>query len=325
MQMHSMVMLSILVVNGGFCAATAQSAEMEVEMVSSGADTLSPPTNREELLGQIKVCEDALRNAKSIHAAPLTLARIELTIGGLYEDAGVYPQAETAYRSSVDLVREGHTQSLAVALGQLAGLHTVMGEFRESKKEDIEVLALWQQLGDARGVAFAEIDIANAEIRQRKPSKAIDEAQKAFALMGNDPAALASDRIAVRQTLGYALSEGHRCIEAIQVLDDALQLDKSNFGDDGLPAGIGYYVLGHAAWNCGRRADAAAWMQRGIDRMKRDVGWGHPVYITAMSEYAKFLRESGQKEQAASAEREIRMSQSVVDARTLGAPVSALR
>jgi hypothetical protein len=92
-----------------------------------------------------------------------------------------------------------------------------------------------------------------------------------------------------------------------------------------LPVGIGYYMLGHAAWNCGQPADAAAWMQRGIDRMKRDLGWGHPVFITAMTDYAKFLRERGQKEEAASAEREIRMSQSVVDARTLGSPVSALR
>lgn len=322
MQMHSMVMLSILVVNGGFSVATAQPTE--VQSPSSKTDTLALTSNRDELLRQIEVCQDALRNAKSIHAAPLTLAKIELTIGERYEDAGSYRQAEAAYQSGVDLVREGHPQSLAVAIGQLARLHTVMGEFRKSEKESLEVLALWQQLGDTRGVAFTQIALANIEIREHRFSKAIDDAQKAFAVVGNDPDVLPSDRIAVRQTLGYALSEDQRCSEALHVLNDALQLDKSNFGDDGLPVGIGYYLLGHAAWNCGQPADAAAWMQRGIDRMKRDLGWGHPVYITAMTEYAKFLRERGQKEEAASAEREIRMSQSVVDARTLAAPVSAL-
>jgi tetratricopeptide (TPR) repeat protein len=322
MQMHSMAMLSILFVSGGFSVATAQPAEMQSPSITAG--TLSLTSNREELLRQIKVCEDALRNAESIHAAPLTLAKIEMMIGGLYEDAGAYPQAEAAYQSALDLVRRGHPQSMAVVLRQLAGLHAIMGEFRKSEKESIETLALWQQLGDARGVAFTQVDLANAEIREHKFSKAIENAQKALAVIGNDSAVQASDRIGVRQTLGYALSEDQRCGEAMEVLNGALQLDKSNFGDDGLPVGIGYYVLGHAAWNCGQPADAAAWMQRGIDRMKRDLGWGHPVYITAMTEYAKFLRERGQEEEAASAEREIRMSQSVVDARTLGAPVSAL-
>jgi tetratricopeptide (TPR) repeat protein len=322
MQKPAVAMFSILFAVG-VAAGTQPCAEAQSPF--SNAAALPITSNREEALRQIKVCEDALRNAESAHAGPLTLARIEIMMGGLYEDAGAYPQAEAIYQSAVDLVRKDHPQSLAVALGQLAGLHMMMGENRKSEKESLEALALWQQVGDARGVAFTQLDLANVEIKEHKPAKAVDDAQKALAVVGNDPAVLASDRIAVRQTLGYALSEDQRCGEAMPVLKDALQLDKSDFGDDSLPAGIGYYMLGHAAWNCGQPADAAAWMQRGIDRMKRDLGWGHPVFITAMTDYAKFLRERGQKEEAASAEREIRMSQSVVDARTLGSPVSALR
>lgn len=323
MQLHSLIILSLLFVNGPLPVARGQAGQMQNP--SSEASVLPLTTNREDLLRQIKVSQDALRNAESIHAAPLTLARIDLMIGGLYEDAGAYPQAEVSCHRAVDLVRKGHPQSLAVALSQLAGLHMLMGEARKSEKESFEALALWQQVGNARGIAFTQLDLANAEIKASKFAKAVDHAQEAFVVVGNDPAVLASDRIAVREALGYALSEDHRCSDAMPVLKEALQMDKSNFGDDSLPVGIGYYVLGHAAWNCGQSADAAAWMQRGIDRMKRDFGWGHPVYITAMTDYASFLRERGEKEQAASAEREIRMSQSVVDARTLAPPVSALR
>ena len=58
-------------------------------------------------------------------------------------------------------------------------------------------------------------------------------------------------------------------------------------------------------------------MARGTARMKVDLGWGHAVYINVMSDYAQFLRERGQLEAAAVAQREVRQAQSVVDVRSL--------
>jgi hypothetical protein len=57
--------------------------------------------------------------------------------------------------------------------------------------------------------------------------------------------------------------------------------------------------------------------------MKIDLGWGHVLYVNAISQYAKFLRQRGQVEEAASAERELRQMLSVVDARTMTASSSA--
>ena len=70
-------------------------------------------------------------------------------------------------------------------------------------------------------------------------------------------------------------------------------------------------------------ADAAEWMAQGIARMKVDLGWGHVIYLNAVRLYAQFLRQSGQTEQAEAAEREIKMVNAVVDARSLAPTVSA--
>jgi putative component of toxin-antitoxin plasmid stabilization module len=57
-------------------------------------------------------------------------------------------------------------------------------------------------------------------------------------------------------------------------------------------------------------------MRSGIERMKIDLGWGHAIYLNSMREYAVFLRRSGQLEEAASAQSEVRRAESIVDARS---------
>ena len=69
--------------------------------------------------------------------------------------------------------------------------------------------------------------------------------------------------------------------------------------------------------------DAAELMAQGTARMKVDLGWGHTIYLNAMTQYARFLRQRGQKEAAATAEREIKMANAVVDARSLTTSSSA--
>jgi len=324
MRRHVLVTMSLAASLAGASAA-AQIANSARPVVQS---TPARSPDRNELLRQVKLCEDALRHAESVHAAPETLAKIELVFGGLELDLGAYPQSEAAMQQAVKLLRGGSPQEVADALGRLAVVHIAMGEGGKAEKEDHEELALLEQAGEVRGSALARIDLANAEIKQQHFSKAIVDAQEALKVISDDPAVDASDRIAARQTLGSALCGARRCEEAIPVLKSALELSKTSYGQDSLATGIDYYLLGQVAWQCGDPADAAGWMQRGTARMKVDLGWGHVIYLRAMSEYAKFLRERGQTEQADSAEREVRMARSVVDARTLSAapaPASGLR
>ena len=51
--------------------------------------------------------------------------------------------------------------------------------------------------------------------------------------------------------------------------------------------------------------------------MKADFGWDRSLYLNAMRQYARFLRESGQLEAAVNAEAVVNQADAVVDARTL--------
>ncbi|HXE06809.1 MAG TPA: hypothetical protein VN612_02855 [Acidobacteriaceae bacterium] len=317
--MHPPLVLSVVALVAGTIAAQSQTATK----AQSGAPLMA---DREAILGEIKVCEDARRKAEAGHAAPATLAKMDVLAGSLYEDIRAYPEAEALLQHAVKELRGAPPAELGNALGELAALHIAMDEHGKAEKESRESLALFEQAGDVKGVAMAHVDLANAEIDNRHFAQAVDDAQKAMTVLADDPATDIVERIAVRQTLGFALGGAGRCSEAMPVLKNAMEIAGTAYGQDSLAVGVEKYLMGRTAWNCGDMVDADAWMGKGIARMKVDLGWGHMVYLSAVSQYAKFLRERGQKEEAAAEEREIRMANAVVDARTIStAPVNGLR
>jgi hypothetical protein len=54
-------------------------------------------------------------------------------------------------------------------------------------------------------------------------------------------------------------------------------------------------------------------MEEGTSMMKEQLGWGHPAYLSALGQYARFLRENRLVEDAETVERQIRRAEAVVD------------
>lgn len=181
----------------------------------------------------------------------------------------------------------------------------------------MEALHIREQIGDPIGIALTWNDLASLYVRQRRFAKALDYAQRAMPLLASNSKVEAGDRITIRQTLAYALCGMHQCVRAIPILEDALELARDNFGTDSLAVGIASYLLGYAYWQNGQLDEAADYMQRGVERMKQDWRWGHPLYVNAVEQYAKFLRQRGQIEFAEVEERELRQMAAVVDVRSL--------
>jgi hypothetical protein len=50
--------------------------------------------------------------------------------------------------------------------------------------------------------------------------------------------------------------------------------------------------------------------------MKQDWDWGYTLYVNAVAQYAKFLRQRGQSESAALEERELKHMTETVDVRS---------
>jgi tetratricopeptide (TPR) repeat protein len=317
-----MIRLLIAVSMIGLAGISANGQQVSGNALQTGAGVSRGAgdfPDKPELLRRIAMYETAIQNAKATHPADASLAKIYLDLGGLYGDAAMYLKAEDAMRQGILLLRRGPQDKLAEAIGHLAVLHIGMGELREAEKEELEALRVRESVGEPVGTAETWNDLADVYVKQRQYKKAVDYATKAMEVLGNDPKVSADDRIAVRQTLGYALC-GERNFEmGVPLLQEAIEMAKSRYGADSLEVGVAYYLLGYASWQNGDLRNAAEWMGWGITRMKVDMGWGHPVYLNAVSQYAQFLRQQGQMEAADAEQREVRQAQAVVDVRTFTA------
>jgi len=294
----SMLMVALAMLTLGVVEALAdgqQIVEGAQQVAAGGARIASEFPDKPELMRRIGVWEALARKAETTHADAASMVKIYSNLGNLYEYAAIYPKAEEAMRREVSLLQAGPQDQLADALSHLATLHIVMGDPRAAEREQLAALRVREAAGDPQGIALTWNDLADFYIHQRQSKKALDYAQKAMDALGDNPKVDADGRIAVRQTLAYALCENHQSMQV----------------------GMAYFVLGDLSWKRGDMVNASEWMRRGTDRMKVDLGWGHTLYVNAMAEYARFLRERGQTEAATSAEREVRQAQSVVDARSL--------
>ncbi len=304
--------------------ASAQQAGGDASQAATGSvgsDAVFP--GKPELLRRIALYEAAEQSAERTHPGLESMVKIYYNLAALYEDVCMYAKSEAVMRREISLLRSGPQNELADAIGHLGVLHIAMGDLHQAEKDDLEALRIRESVGDPVGIALTWSDLSDVYIKLQHYKPALDYAQKAMAVLADNPKADVADRITVRQTLAYALCGLKQCGQAISVLKDALEMEKKAYGADSLMVGSGYYLLGYTAWQNGDMEDASTWMARGTARMKVDLGWGHTIYLNAMTQYAKFLRQRGQMEAAASAEREVKMANAVVDARSLSTSTSA--
>jgi hypothetical protein len=52
--------------------------------------------------------------------------------------------------------------------------------------------------------------------------------------------------------------------------------------------------MGYAEWKSGNHDRAEKLMKSGTMSIEAQLGWGHPTYIAAMTQYESFLEEAGQ-------------------------------
>jgi tetratricopeptide (TPR) repeat protein len=248
-----------------------------------------------------------------------TVVNLNRHLGATYADLAMYPRAEQAMQRAIELLRSGPEGELAAAISALAFLHVVTGEFRIAEKEGLEALRIRERVGEPVAIGNSWTQMAAFYLKRHEYKKAVEFGKKAVNVFDGAPGVDPVDPIGVRFTMARALCESRECTKAIPLLKQSIILAEGTYGKDGLPVGLGYFNLGYAYWHTGDMAGAAEWMERGMSRMKVELGWGHPVYLDALGQYALFLRGRGRKEEAALVERELRQAEAVVDVGSLAA------
>jgi tetratricopeptide (TPR) repeat protein len=245
------------------------------------------------------------------------LVMIYSNLGILYADAGMFLKAEDAVRRAIALLKNGPQDQLADQTEQLAVVHLAMSKMPQAEKEEKRALQIREAVGDPVGTALSESALAGLYGAERKSTKSLDYAERAYAVLAEHAGVSVADRVGVRHTLGFALTSTHHCDRGIGILEDALALTKINPGAGTMSPGYSEYLLGFGYWQCGDQNHAAEWLERGTTDMRGAYGWGHVMYVNAMKQYAQFLRESGQQQAAASAEAVVHQAETVVDASSL--------
>ncbi len=317
--LRAVLMLGLLTGAGGGMAVGQGGGGDAAQVNGATAAEEADFPNRSELLRRIALYEAAARRGEALHFSNAGLAKVYLSLGAVYADLAMYPKAEEAVRRGIALRRSGPESELAVATKDLSMLHIAMGALGDAEKEGLEALRIRERMGDPVAIADSWSELASVYLRRREYNKAVEIGQKAMDVLDGGPGVETVDRIALRFTVARALCESRECPKAIPLLKQSIELSEGAYGKDGLPVGLGYYLLGYAYWHTGDMAGAAEWMERGTTRMKVELGWGHPTYLDALGQYALFLRARGRTEDAAAVEREVRRAEAVVDVRSLAA------
>jgi tetratricopeptide (TPR) repeat protein len=304
--------------------------------VSAGAKTVGPVDNgnakggaeastptgweRPELLRQISIYEEAARKGEAAHASEGYLAKVYVGLASMYADLAMYPRAEEAMLRGIALLRRDAAAKpgeLASAIDDQAMLHVTMGDLDKGEKEGQEALRIRLKEGDRAAIGASYRQLAALYLTRREFKKAVEFGQRAMDAIGEDPKVSADDWVAVRYTVARALDESGSYGRAIPLLQQGIEQAKVLFGATSLPVGMGDYQLGVTYWHDGQTVEAARWLERGVALMKAELSWGHPTYINALRQYAKFLRQHGTEEAAVAVEREIHQADAKVDVSTM--------
>jgi hypothetical protein len=274
---------------------------------------------RAVLLQRISVYEAAAKEAEAAGASDDTVAKVYAQLASFYEEAGMYSQSEVALGHAVTLLRRNAESSsqLATNINYLGMLHAEMGKMREAEREELEALRLRQNAGDSLEIARSWNALSAFYFKERKYAPSRDLAQRALDEFSRDKQADVIDRISSRLNLSLALCYMKECPSAIPVLKDTIAISKIAFKPTDFPVGEGEFLLGFAYWKSGDVAGANEYMEEGTSMMKAQLGWGHPAYLNALGQYARFLRENRRVEDAEAIERQIRRAEGVVDVHSI--------
>jgi MalT-like TPR region len=145
---------------------------------------------------------------------------------------------------------------------------------------------------DILGLARSDVRFANLYLGEHKYEKSRTLAAKALASFAKDEHADTPDKSAAMIAMSLALCRQNRCGEAVPTLEALVALTRRCYADDSLPVGFALFLLGYANRANHNLVLADAYIKRGIDAMTQSLGWGHPMFLQALVQYSRLLRET---------------------------------
>lgn len=279
----------------------------------AGAQILTQILTRQDLEKQIQVYRSASLRAEPPLMAAVPAGRIWSQLGTLYEDAGMYEQSEIAFRHAIQLLTVPPVSRLDLARGMddMGTLYMERGNTKEAERDEQQALQLRLESIRQSDLARSWYHLATLYLREHRPAKARDYAERAVNELLADGNSGPDEKMNALFTLAASLCGSHQYPQAIVTIQRANRLVNSIYRPDDFPAGFGAFLLGYAYWKAGATSSAGEWMKKGAAIMQKQLGWGHPAYLSMMTQYARFLRKTHQTAAAHNIEEQVRSARTV--------------
>jgi tetratricopeptide (TPR) repeat protein len=266
---------------------------------------------KEDLRREIATYEASSLQAKTPDMTGLQAGRIWLHLGTLYQDAGMYYQAEQALEHAMRLLTLAPVSKpdVATAIDSLGMLSMQTGNVKEAERAETKALKMREEAGLNSELPRSWYHLATVYLREHEPAKAKDFAGRAVDAFFADASAPPVDKLGSQLVFASALCQSHQYAEAIEKLKRTYQIAEQSYGPDTLPSGFSSFLLGYAFWKNGDVSSASGLMQDGAKALGKTLGWEHPGYLLVMTRYAQFLRDDHQHDAARTIEKQVRSVQ----------------
>jgi tetratricopeptide (TPR) repeat protein len=263
---------------------------------------------KEDLQKEITTYEAASLQAKTPNMPELQAGRIWWRLGTLYEDAGMYGQAEQVLEHAMRLLTVAPVSKpdLAMAIDSLGTLYMETGNVKEAERAESKALKMREEAGLTSEFPRSWYHLATLYLREHQPAKAKNFAERAVHAFLADASAVPEDKLGSQLVLASALCQSHQYAEAIEKLQSSVQMAKETYGPGTLPTGFSSFLLGYAFWKSGDLSSAGGLMQDGAESMGKALGWEHPGYLLVMTRYAQFLRHEHRQDIARTIEQQVK-------------------
>ncbi|HWS25435.1 MAG TPA: serine/threonine-protein kinase, partial [Xanthomonadales bacterium] len=262
--------------------------------VSDPGEARGNAVTARELLDQ-----GASRIRAELHDQPLVEARLMRTMGGVYQNLGLYAQAEPLEQGALEVRRatlDADDPDLGRSLNALGMLYNRQGRYQDAEKllrEAVAVLA--QGLGpDSPDLAQAQMQLGLTCFLLGRPEEA--ESLYRTALATHESAlGRSSPEVATNLAhLGFLLNNQGRYEAAEQELLRSLQIREATLGADHFQVADALDLLGDVYANAGRNADAEALYLRSLAIKRKVYEPEHPLIAESHFALGRVYAAQGQ-------------------------------
>jgi tetratricopeptide (TPR) repeat protein len=252
------------------------------------------------LAAQIAEVSAYVDQINRLHASVLDKARAWRSLAALQLDAARYTESDASFAQAIQLFQNAPdaNQELAEAIDGRGALEMETTRFAAARASLEQARTMRLVMKDTLGVARSDVHLANLDLAEHNYEQAHALATEALASFDHDPNTNVLDKNSAMIAISLALCKLNRSGEALPVLRNLVMLARRSYPDDSVPVGFAFYLLGYAEQKNHDLLLANANMKRGIEGMEKSMGWGHPIFVEALSQYATLLRETGRAPEA---------------------------